>query len=115
MGVPLSVAPQLDFKWPVDPATATPSTIKLQDATSGRRVPLASVIASGTTITVTPAASLKANHKHVLSVAGGTSGLRFTDGRQIGAKIKVAFSSSGAATRTAPGSGPGTTSRSAPS
>jgi hypothetical protein len=90
-GVALAVTPQIDFKWMVDAATATTSAIKLTDATSGRTVPLASVIASGVTVTVTPVAPLKANHKHVLSVAPGASGLRFTDGRQIGAKIKVVF------------------------
>jgi glucose/arabinose dehydrogenase len=93
-GVPVSAALQLDFKWTVDAATATTGTIKLQDATSGRRVPLASVVVSGTTVTLTPAAPLKANHAHVLSVAPGASGLRFADGRRIGKKIKVAFRTS---------------------
>lgn len=89
--VPLEVAPQLTFKWEVDPATAMTGTVALVDATSGRRVALASVVASGSTVTVTPAAPLKANHKYMLSVASGPMGLRFADGRQIGTKIKVRF------------------------
>lgn len=49
------------------------------------------MIASGATVTVTPAAPLKAGHKHVLGVASGPGGVRLADGRQIGSKIKVIF------------------------
>ena len=89
--VAVGVAPRLDLKWDVDPATATADTVTLVDATSGRRVALASATASGATVTVTPAAPLKANHKHVLTIASGPAGLRFADGRQIGSKIRVTF------------------------
>lgn len=90
-GVALTVALQVDFKWVLDPATTNPRTFKLKDVSSGRNVPLASVIASGATVTVTPLAPLRSSHKYVLSVAPGPTGLRFADGRHVGAKITVDF------------------------
>jgi hypothetical protein len=93
--VPVSVAPQLTFKWDVQAGTVNTSVFKLKDATSGRNVPLASVVLAGTTVTLTPVSPLKANHKHVVIAKGGANGVRFTDGRQMGAAVKVKF-------RTAP-------------
>jgi len=94
-GVPVSVAPQLVFKWTVNGASVNATTFKLKDATSGKNVPLASVVLAGdgVTVTMTPASPIKANHKFVIIVKGGANGLRFADGRQMGAAVKVKFKS----------------------
>ena len=92
-GVPTSVVPQLVFKWAVSAASVNTTVFKLKDATSGKNVPLASVTLAGdgVTVTLTPAAPIKANHKFVVIAKGGSSGVRFTDGRRMGAAVKVKF------------------------
>lgn len=90
-GVSIGVSPQLVFKWNVSAATATTNTVVLRDVTSGRGVPLASVSTSGTTVTLVPAAPLRANHKHQITVVSGVLGLRFSDGRKLGKALKVTF------------------------
>lgn len=89
--VSVGVTPQLVFKWNVNALSATTSTVLLKDVTAGKNVALASVGASGTTVTLTPAAPLKANHRHQIVVRAGTAGLRFADGRKLGKPVKVTF------------------------
>jgi len=92
-GVPVSVAPQLVFKWAVNASSVNSTVFKLKDQTSGKNVPLASVVLAGdgVTVTLTPAAPIKASHKFVVIAKAGANGLRFTDGRQMGAAVKVKF------------------------
>jgi hypothetical protein len=92
-GVSTAVAPQLVFKWQVAAASVNTTIFKLKDATSGKNVPLASVVLAGdgVTVTLTPAAPIKANHKFVVIVKGGDNGLHFADGRRMGAAVKVKF------------------------
>jgi hypothetical protein len=92
-GVAVSVAPQLVFKWAVNGASVNNTVFKLKDVTSDKNVPLSSVVLAGdgVTVTMTPAAPVKANHKFVVSVKSGANGLRFGDGRQMGTAVKVKF------------------------
>jgi len=92
-GVATTVAPQLVFKWTVAASSVNTTVFKLKDATSGKNIPLASVTLAGdgVSVTLTPAAPVKANHKFVVIVKGGANGLHFADGRQMGAAIKVKF------------------------
>jgi hypothetical protein len=90
-GVSTSVAPTLTFSAPMDPASATTSTVTLTDKTSGSVVSLASVTVAGAVVTATPAAPLTAGHKYKLTVTTGASGLKYLDGRLLVKKVAVTF------------------------
>ena len=67
------------------------ATVKLVDLSTGKKVALASVTASGVVVTITPAAALHARHRFQVTVLSGAAGLHFTDGRILGKAIKVSF------------------------